>query len=155
MGMFSSGIANSRYGGTAMIRFLSFLTAALVLIPASAMAAPAPDNAFETSEWRNPKNTVHIRAQNCGTNLCGTIIWASPKARADAAAEGRPELVGTEILRDFKPEGAKVWRGSVYVPDVRRTFAGTLTFIDADTMVGKGCLLFGLLCKTQTWKRLR
>ena len=136
-----------------MIRLLASL--ALLVAPVAAWAGPSIDPGFQPSEWRNPKNSVHIRAANCGGNLCGTVTWANDKARADAAAAGEPGLIGTQILRDFRPEGARSWRGSVYVPDVRHTFAGTLTFVDPNTMVGKGCVLFGLLCKSQTWTRLR
>jgi uncharacterized protein (DUF2147 family) len=132
-----------------------FVPLAFLLAPVAAWAGPATDGTVQPSEWRNPMNSVHIRAANCGGKLCGTVTWANETARADAAAAGSPELVGTEILRDFRREGHNSWRGSVYVPDVRRTFSGTLTFVNSDTMVGKGCVLFGLLCKSQTWTRLR
>jgi uncharacterized protein (DUF2147 family) len=132
-----------------------FALIALLLAPVAAVAGPAADGAIQPSEWRNPMNSVHIRAANCGANLCGTVTWADETARADAAAAGSPDLVGTQILRNFRREGRNSWRGSVYVPDVRRTFSGTLTFINSDTMIGKGCVLFGLLCKSQTWTRLR
>lgn len=134
-----------------MLRLLALV--ALLLAPTAALAGPATDSNFQPSEWRNPGNTVHIRAANCGTNLCGVVVWASATAKTDVGGDTR--LVGTEILRDFHPAGRNSWRGSVYVPDIRHTFSGTLTVLGPDTMVGKGCVLFGLLCKSQIWTRLR
>jgi uncharacterized protein (DUF2147 family) len=111
--------------------------------------------AVDASEWRNPKDTVHIRAHRCGDGLCGTISWASEKAMADARKKGVTQLVGTRIFRDFRPTGEARWKGKVYVPDIGQTFSGTLAFTDPNTMVGKGCVLFGAVCKSQTWSRVR
>ena len=129
----------------------------LALLAASpAWAGPASDGAGATAgEWVNPKHTVRLRAQDCGTNLCGVIVWAAPQAEAQAARNHQPHLAGTELLRDFHQVSDKVWRGSVYVPDVHRTFAGTITMTDANTMIGKGCVLFGMICRSQTWTRIR
>jgi len=149
--LFSARSDFAASGSRAMLRLLAPL--ALLLAPAAAFAGPASDGNFQPSEWRNPRNTVHIRAANCGTNLCGVVVWASTAAKTDAGSDA--QLVGTQILRDFRPTGHNSWRGSVYVPDIRHTFSGTLTVIDSDTMVGKGCVLFGLLCKSQIWTRLR
>jgi uncharacterized protein (DUF2147 family) len=131
------------------------LAAALVALPIAAPAAandPAPPIA---SEWHNPSNSVHVRIDRCGAQLCGTVTWANAKAQADAQRGGTANLIGTRLFRDLQPAGAGKWRGKVFVPDIRKTFSGTLSFADANTMVGKGCVLFGLVCKSQTWSRVR
>jgi uncharacterized protein (DUF2147 family) len=104
--------------------------------------------------WRNPGGSVHLRSHRCGDKLCGTVVWASDKAIADARRGGTESLVGTRIFRDFHLVRDGVWRGRVFVPDIRRTFSGTITFVDADHMIGRGCLLPGLGCRSQTWTRL-
>jgi len=138
-------------------RFAPMIASALLGF--AALAAPAPAFADPVapvaSEWANPKNSVHIRAEQCGRNLCGVVTWASDKAQADARRGGTTNLVGTTIFRDLKPTGGNSWRGKVYVPDINQTFAGTLTFNGNNTMEGKGCVLFGLVCKTQTWTRIK
>lgn len=127
---------------------------ALFTVAAPAVAGSPPDAPLAT-EWRNPSNSVHVRIDNCGGAVCGTITWASDKAIADAKRGGTDQLIGTRLFRDLKPAGAGKWSGKVFVPDIRQTFSGTIQFQDGDKMVGKGCVLFGIICKSQTWSRVR
>ena len=133
------------------------MAAALVAVPFLATPAAADDmRAPVASEWRNPSNSVQVRIDRCGgAKLCGTITWASPKAIADARRGGTEQLVGTRLFRDLAPAGKGKWKCKVLVPDIRQTFAGTLEFADSNTMVGKGCVLFGIICKSQSWSRVR
>lgn len=112
--------------------------------------------------WHNPKNSVAVRTGACpekrtdktaGETLCGWIVRADAKAKADARNGGTPELIGTALLRDYRPSGRRKWSGQVYVPDMGRTFGSTITLIDANTIDVKGCLVGGFLCKSQTWHR--
>jgi uncharacterized protein (DUF2147 family) len=132
----------------------------LVAMASSVQAAPPVGlgltaQSLESTEWRNPKNSVHIRAEACGDNLCGTINWASDKAIADARRGGNANLVGTRIFREFQRGANGTWRGKLYVPDMQKTFSGTIQFPDSNTMVGTGCVMLGLICKSQTWTRVR
>ncbi|UYY57301.1 DUF2147 domain-containing protein [Sphingomonas sp. S2-65] len=104
--------------------------------------------------WRNPRDSVHVRFESCGVQLCGTVVWASDKAIADAARGSSTPLVGTRIFRDFHADGANVWRGKVHVPDLGQDFSGRIT-LEGDRMTGRGCLIAGLVCKSQTWSRVR
>lgn len=134
----------------------AILPAFVLFSVAPASAGSPPDAAPIATEWRNPSNSVHIRIDPCGsTTLCGTVTWASDKAKADAARGGTTNLVGTRIFRDLRPAGSAKWTGKVFVPDIRQTFSGTLEFQDGNKMVGKGCVLFGIICKSQTWSRVR
>lgn len=114
--------------------------------------AAAADRSFGV--WRNPSNSVHVRAQPCGERMCGVVVWASDKAKADARRGGTDMLVGAALFRDFTLDKPGKWRGKVFVPDIAKTFSGTVTVIDNDTLEGKGCLLGGIGCKSQTWTRL-
>ncbi len=126
--------------------------AALTLAASAATAAaPAPK---WTGVWRNAANSVHLRTAPCGrAAMCGTVIWASPKAKADVAARGKT-LIGTQLFRDFRDTGDGVWEGEVYVPDIDRTFAGTITPQGRNTLVGEGCLFGSFGCKQQVWTRV-
>ncbi|MBB4837994.1 uncharacterized protein (DUF2147 family) [Sphingomonas kyeonggiensis] len=136
-------------------KVLRAILPAFVLFSLAAPASASPPDAPIASEWRNPSNSVHIRIDNCGGAVCGTITWASDKAIADAKRGGTNSLVGTRLFRDLKPAGQGKWSGKVFVPDIRQTFSGTIQFQDGDKMVGKGCVLFGIICKAQTWSRVR
>jgi len=104
---------------------------------------------------RNPSNSVHVRIHPCGKSRCGTVVWANDKAKADSARGGTPNLVGTELFREFTEVSPKVWKGKVFVPDLNKVLTGTGTIKDPDTIVARGCLIAGLGCKSQTWTRVR
>ena len=118
------------------------------------VAAPAAGNApAAEGVWRNPKNTVHVQLQPCGATMCGTVVWAAPKAQAKARAAGQ-KLVGAQLFREFKPVAPGRWQGKVFVPDLNRTFSGTMTATSPTQIVGKGCLIGGFFCKQQTWVKI-
>ena len=121
--------------------------------PAGAVSGAGKGTAqLVASEWRNPGNSVHIRITPCGERMCGTVIWASEKAKADARKGGTEKLVGADLFREFRQVGPGSYKGRVFVPDMNRTFSGHMR-IEGDSMIGKGCVL-GFICKSQTWTRI-
>jgi uncharacterized protein (DUF2147 family) len=127
------------------------LAAAAAAVLASAI--PAAASVPVDGVWRNPKNTVHVQLQPCGPTMCGTVVWAAPKAQAKARKAGQ-KLVGAQLFREFKPIAPNRWQGKVFVPDLNRTFSGTMTATAPTRMVGKGCLIGGFFCKEQTWVKI-
>jgi uncharacterized protein (DUF2147 family) len=104
--------------------------------------------------WKNPKNTVHLRLRPCGPRICGDVVWATETARADAARGGKAELVGQQLLRDFMRGDDGLARGKVYVPDLGVTFKGSAQHVNEDAIKVKGCLVGGLICRSQVWTRV-
>ena len=125
-------------------------TAAFIFTPSAALAQVGQDLVL-----RNPQNSVHVRIHPCGKTRCGTVVWANAKAKADSARGGTPNLVGTELFREFREVSPKVWKGKVFVPDINRVFTGTGTIKDKDTIVARGCLLGKIGCKSEVWKRVK
>jgi uncharacterized protein (DUF2147 family) len=105
-----------------------------------------------TGVWHNTNNTVHIKAAPCGTNMCATVVWADEKTKATVAASGR-DIIGMQLLRDFRQTGPSEWKGSVYVPDRNMTITGTITMLDRTTLKAVGCFL-GMFCQTRHWSRI-
>ncbi|TKD51990.1 DUF2147 domain-containing protein [Sphingomonas baiyangensis] len=132
----------------------NILFGALALGMAAAPAAAQQRAPDWSGTWANGSNSVHIRAERCGRAMCGTVVWANAKAQADAARGGTPKLVGTRIFEGFEPEDG-VWYGEVYVPDLARSFEGTIELADRDTLIGTGCLFGSFGCREQVWKRVR
>lgn len=131
--------------------------AILAFALATTFAAPAAAQANGDAlygVWRNPKDSVHVEIRPCGENVCGYVLWASPKAQADARAGGTERLVGLQLFRDFKPQKDGVWKGKVFVPDLNRTFTGTAQPVGPNTLRARGCLLANVVCKAQTWTRI-
>ena len=127
------------------------IAAAIVLLPSFAIAQSVGQDLV----LRNPQNSVHVRIHPCGKTRCGTVVWANAKAKADSARGGTPNLVGTELFREFREVSPKVWKGKVFVPDVNRVFTGTGTVKDKDTIVARGCLIGNMGCKSQVWTRVK
>jgi uncharacterized protein (DUF2147 family) len=104
--------------------------------------------------WRNAKDAVHISIRPCGQNACGTVIKANAKAQADARKAGTEQLVGLQVFRNLKQDQDGTWKGRVFAPDIGMTFAGTARVPDGDSLLARGCLIGGLICRSQTWFRI-
>ena len=50
--------------------------------------------------WANPSGSVRVRIEECGTKLCGVVVYANEKAKADAAKAGTDVLIGINLLRE-------------------------------------------------------
>lgn len=127
------------------------LAIALLLIACSGADAATP--ATPIGLWQNPKGTILVQTRRCGQLLCGNIVWAGPKAIADARDAGVTALVGTELLSGYRASGAGRWTGRVYVPDQGRHFYSTIELRTPDSLRISGCILGGLICKRQDWTR--
>ena len=130
-----------------------FAAAAAALFTAGAFAGTADAQTQPTGVWRNPANSVHVRIQPCGSNICGTVVWASPRAQQKARAAGTGNLIGAQLFREFRQAGGSAWSGRVFVPDRNRTVSGTLRPRDRNSVVASGCLM-GLVCRSQVWTRV-
>lgn len=128
---------------------------ALVLLAATPAAAQGVNPASDgpVGFWLNPKRTVKVATGPCGDRLCGWVVWADAKAIADAGESGVQNLVGTELLRSYRRTAPGQWRGEVYVPDMGQIFTSKIAEIDRNTLKISGCILGGLLCRSQIWQR--
>ena len=125
--------------------------AALLGLPCLATASEAENELLGT--WRNPRNSVHVQLVQCDQAMCGVVVWANEKAKADAREGGTDPLVGINLFRNFERSPDGKWHGNVFVPDRRTTVSGTITMIDAQSIRARGCAL-GVVCRTQVWTRV-
>lgn len=132
-------------------KLIAALLLTAVAVPAAAANRPA---AQPEGFWLNPHSSVAVRAAPCGANLCGWIVWANHEAQADAKDGGVGRLVGTELLQNYHADGGSTWTGTVFVPDMGRRFASKIALIGTDRLKVQGCILGGLICKSQIWTRI-
>lgn len=130
----------------------AILAAILGLVAFASAGAGEGDVAIGT--WRNLRDTMHIEIHRCGDSLCGTVVWASDQAVADARRGGTRDLIGTQIFRDFRRDAGGNWRGKVFVPDLNKTLSGTILLVDRNTLKGTGCLAGRILCKSKVLVRI-
>jgi len=135
-----------RTNGTMLLRTALFLS--LLAVPLGARAATPVEGV-----WLNPSGSVAVRTGSCGPGLCGRVVWASGQAKADAQDSGIASLIGTELLQDYRPEG-RIWRGTVFVPDMGRRFDSRIEPLSADRLKISGCILGGFFCRSQVWTRI-
>ena len=123
-----------------------FARIALVAL-AAAMPVTASAQALE-GRWKNPKGNVVVNVAPCGDAYCGTVSWASAKNREKGTTPG------TRVLSDLKPAGDGVYKGRAFEPKRNLRGSATVRQVAPDTMIVKGCVIGGLLCKSQRWTRI-
>jgi uncharacterized protein (DUF2147 family) len=133
------------------LKFLIGLAVMAIAAPVFAADAPGVPAA---QLWLNPHNNVAVRTGACGAKLCGWIVWANPEALADARDAGLPQLIGTELLENYQAKGRGSWAGRVFVPDMNRHFYSTIDVVSPTQLRIAGCILGGLICKSQVWTRI-
>ena len=133
-----------------MLRIILLILSSLIAFT----PAVAADDEAVVGTWRNIRNTMHIQMYHCGPSICGKVVWASDEAVADAKRGGAANPIGTQVFSDFHKDAGGNWRGRVFVPDLNKTFSGTLTVVDRNTLKGAGCLLGRVLCKTKVLVRI-
>lgn len=129
-------------------------TLILSLILAAAPTAAASAATPIEGKWTNPKRSVVIHMSPCGDAICGKVISANAKAKADAANGGTPDLIGKNLLSGFKPNGKGGWTGRVFLPKQNMHATGTIQIESANAIVVKGCAIAGLICRDQRWTRV-
>ena len=137
-----------------------WMAKALIGLTSFGLAASVAEARVPAGVWANPSNSVQVRFAPCGRGqdaqlMCGTVIWASEQAKADAARGGWGGLGGARLFTDCEEEEPGRWAGTVFIPDIGREVEGTITQVDAKTLVGEGCLFGGLGCRQQRWRRVK
>ncbi|MDP5279496.1 DUF2147 domain-containing protein [Sphingomonas sp. DG1-23] len=126
---------------------------ALAAVLAAPSAAAAPSSPLQ-GLWLNPHGSVAVRTDPCGDKFCGRIVWASGAAQKDAKDSGVDALIGTELLENYRPDGEASWSGTVFVPDLGRHFSSRIDTLSPTRIEIRGCILGGLICKSQVWSRI-
>jgi uncharacterized protein (DUF2147 family) len=123
------------------------LRLALLLI---AISCASSLEAAVRGRWINPSRSVIIDIEPCGHVLCGTVIWASEKAKHDAR-KGTDQLVGTKLLTGVHHASAHLWKGKIFVPDQNMHASAKLKPEGASDLKVSGCVM--MICKSQMWTR--
>ena len=144
------------------MKFLRTATIAAALLGGSLGTGLAAD---PMGTWHTEEGKATVRIAACGPALCGTIISLkaandpdtgkpqTDKHNVDASLRSRP-MIGVQVVLGMKPSGtANKWSGQVYNAEDGKTYTGSLTLQDANTIKLEGCILGGLVCKAATWTR--
>ena len=106
-------------------------------------------------KWTNSQRTVVVDAVPCRSNeLCGRVVSANADAIIDASAAGTKHLIGIDVLRDYRSDRNGVWHGTVFVPDMGRSFTSHMRLLGPDRLKITGCLIGNFICKSDIWFRI-
>lgn len=101
--------------------------------------------------WRSPGGNSIIDVARCGEAWCGTVAWASDKAKQDAR-KATDQLIGTQLLTDLEEKQPGRWQGRIFIPDRNMRAMAKLQLIAPDQLKVSGCVA-RILCSSQVWKR--
>lgn len=114
---------------------------------AFALSSPAHNGSSIEGTWRSPGGNSIMKISHCGHGTCGTIAWASDKAKHDSR-KTTPNLVGTHLLTHLKPRKDGSWEGKLFIPDMNIHASAKIRRIaDAELKVS-GCKI---ICKSAVW----
>ena len=124
----------------------------LVLLTIPAQAQPADPSGTYLSET----GETRVRIARCGAAYCGTIISTQGEAKdvnnPDPKLKGR-NLVGIQMISNIQPT-ADGFTGQLYNYKDGKTYNGKMSFAGGKAMQLSGCVLGGLICRSQTWAKV-
>lgn len=117
------------------------------------LLAVAATSAPIEGRWRSPGGNSIIEIAQCGESLCGTVAWASDKAKQDSR-KVTDQLVGTQLLTNLQPRGNGRWLGRLFIPDKNMRVTAKLQLVSPGQLRVSGCLAGKALCRSALWSRL-
>jgi uncharacterized protein (DUF2147 family) len=103
--------------------------------------------------WRSPGGNSIISIAPCGTDLCGTVAWASEQAKKDASRT-TPSLVGTQLLTGLEQDRSGRWHGRLFIPDRNMRVTAKIAPVSDQQLKVSGCAAGRALCKSTLWTRV-
>lgn len=116
-----------------------------------AMAAALAREGSIEGHWRSPGGNSIIDIAPCGNALCGTVAWASDRAKQDAS-KTTDQLVGTQLLTGLTERKPGRWQGKLFIPDKAMRVMAKIQLIGPQQLKVSGCAA-KVLCNSQVWNR--
>ena len=146
--------------------FAIFRVASLAIVALGGFDASAAGPADVVGVWLNPKGTTRVRISPCGSALCGNIVWMqipnnpqtgeplTDRNNPDPANRNRP-ILGLQIITDLKPgHAAGEWTARLYSPNDGTTHDASFLMDGPNSIKMEGCMMAGLVCRSQAWTRV-
>jgi uncharacterized protein (DUF2147 family) len=129
----------------------------LSFMAALALAAPVLAQGQDPSgTYLSESGDTRVRIARCGGAYCGTIVAVRGETKdvnnPDTGLRGR-NLVGVQMISNIRPSGDG-FEGALYNYKDGKTYSGRMSFSGGNAMQLSGCVLGGLICRTQTWTRV-
>jgi uncharacterized protein (DUF2147 family) len=119
----------------------------------AALAAQSPPQPSIEGRWRSPGGNSIIEIAPCVSGQCGTVAWASAKAKQDSR-KVTDQLVGTQILTGLQQDAKGRWQGKLFIPDKNMRVTAKIQLVSAGQLKVSGCAAGKALCKSARWTRI-
>ena len=123
------------------------LTAAIFALIAGGAAADPIEGLWQTQP--DEGSFAHVQIAPCGAAFCGTIT----RTFKDKTEYQSPNI-GKQIVIDMVPQGGGNYKGRVLRPADGKIYNGKAD-VSGQNMSLAGCVAGGLICKKQSWVRLK
>jgi uncharacterized protein (DUF2147 family) len=139
------------------VRVLGSLLASIALMN-SATAADL------RGTWLSQDGNAKVRVTDCGSTLCGTLVWLrrpldsdthlprTDKLNPDSRKRHLP-MLGLQVAKGLRVIGADRWAGFIYNADEGKSYQITLTLTHPTEATLVGCIL-RLICKSEHWTKI-
>lgn len=122
------------------------------ILKSAAVAAPllASGTAFAdggaTGVWIDHTGRGAVEITNCGSNLCGRVVWIKDEKNAKGC--------GIQIIGNAKPVAGGKWdNGWIYDPDAGAKYSVEITPLGGSKLKVLGYSGSKMLSETMIWKR--
>jgi uncharacterized protein (DUF2147 family) len=123
-----------------------------VLLAALALQATQSNSPSIEGYWRSPGGNSIMKIAQCGDSPCGTVAWASDKAKKDAS-KTTSQLVGSQLLTGLKQRKDGSWTGKLFIPDKNMRVTAKIQLVGDQQLRVSGCLAGKALCHSDLWTR--
>ncbi|MDF3413202.1 DUF2147 domain-containing protein [Sulfitobacter sp. M57] len=129
------------------MRYVGVVVFVGMMVGASAASA---DPVFGLWQTQPDKGVYyHVQMQACGGKICGVF-----RQKFENGAKVASDVVGKNAMFDMVATGNGEYKGKAWRPSNGKTYNGSGTLSGNALKIG-GCVLGGLICSKQTWKRLK
>jgi uncharacterized protein (DUF2147 family) len=126
------------------------LASTILVLAMQAVQTPAPPSI--EGRWKSPGGNSIIEIAPCGDKLCGTVAWASDKAKHDSR-KTTDQLVGTQLLTNLEQRKDGSWLGKLFIPDKNMRATAKIQLPSPQQLKVSGCAAGKALCKSAIWTR--
>jgi uncharacterized protein (DUF2147 family) len=139
--------------------FSHFILIALMSLPSLAFSSDPEERLIGT--WWNTEKDAKIEVYRCGGKLCGKVIWLKDPIRNGApvkdennseSAKKNRQIMGLEILSDFKFDGKDRWTGGqAYDPKSGKSYTSYLRLKNPKELELRGYIGSPIFGRTVLW----
>ncbi|WLR95468.1 DUF2147 domain-containing protein [Shinella zoogloeoides] len=119
---------------------------ALSALTLTAAASQAQQSADPSGVWLRDDGNARVRIAPCGRNICATNLWIRDTSKGEEA--------GDRLIMSLQPKSPDTLSGTAFDEKRDRTYSITVQVSDK-SLLTRGCILGGVLCKNVRWRPAR